>query len=84
MFVAVSFVSCQKTNSYKDKLFVDCENLEPQSLEVKSYNTPPQLYIGFQPSGLPQYETAKEALRHGTLWPLLFSPYPNPQKRSDS
>lgn len=38
MFVAVSFVSCQKTNSYKDKLFVDCENLEPQSLEVKSYN----------------------------------------------
>lgn len=49
-------------------------------MKIKSYATPPQLYIGFQPNGLPQYPTAKEALMHGTLWPQLYSPYPNPQK----
>ena len=38
MFVAVLLVSCQETNSYKDKLYVDYESLEPQSLEVRSYN----------------------------------------------
>lgn len=48
-------------------------------IEVKSFSTPPQLYIGFQPQGLPQF-SAQEALRAGTLWPLLVSPYPNPQK----
>lgn len=38
MFVAVLLVSCQETNSYKDKLYVDYESLEPQNLEVRSYN----------------------------------------------
>lgn len=52
-------------------------------IEIKSFATPPQLYIGFQPSGLPQFQTPKEALKHGTLWPQLFSPYPNPNKGSD-
>ena len=47
-------------------------------IEVKSYSTPPQLFIGFQPTGLPQFPTAKEALMAGTLWPQLYSPYPDP------
>lgn len=38
MFVALLLMSCQKTNSYKDKLLVHYENLEPQSLEIKSYS----------------------------------------------
>ena len=38
MFVVVLLMSCQKTNSYKDKLYVHYENLEPQNLEIKSYN----------------------------------------------
>ncbi|GAB6932682.1 hypothetical protein JCM14719A_10350 [Calditerricola satsumensis] len=41
---------------------------------VKAYNTPPNLYLGFQPPNLPQYPP-REALRRGTLWPALFSPY---------
>lgn len=48
--------------------------------KVKSYATPPQLYMGFQPYGLKQFNTPKEALYHGTLWPQLYSPYPNPHK----
>ncbi|MBT2214291.1 spore coat associated protein CotJA [Virgibacillus dakarensis] len=52
-------------------------------MRVKSYSTPPQLYITFQPKGLDQYNTAREALYCGTLWPTLFSPYPDPHKRGD-
>lgn len=37
----------------------------------------PELFIDFQPYGLPQY-APNIALRHGTLWPTLFSPYHNP------
>ncbi|MCP3032695.1 spore coat associated protein CotJA [Halobacillus sp. A1] len=37
----------------------------------KYYQTPPNLYLGFQPTGLPQY-SLKEALCKGTLWPVLF------------
>ncbi|MFF6015806.1 spore coat associated protein CotJA [Lysinibacillus fusiformis] len=48
-------------------------------IKVKVYATPPQLYMGFQPPGLPQFPTPQEALRAGTLWPQLFSPYPPPQ-----
>lgn len=49
-------------------------------IEIKYYATPPQLYMGFQPPGLPQFPTAREALIAGTLWPQLFSPYPFPLK----
>ncbi|MFF5996738.1 spore coat associated protein CotJA [Lysinibacillus sp. KU-BSD001] len=49
-------------------------------IRIKSYATPPQLYINFQPVGLAQFHSPYEALRHGTLWPQLFSPYPAPQK----
>ncbi|MFD1039506.1 spore coat associated protein CotJA [Virgibacillus byunsanensis] len=51
-------------------------------IRVKSYNTPPQLYINFQPQGLAQFKP-NEALFHGTLWPELYSPYPDPHKRGD-
>lgn len=46
-------------------------------LRVKTYETPPQLYMGYQPYQLPQFRP-EEALRHGTLWPALYSPYTNP------
>ncbi|PWA12837.1 spore coat protein CotJA [Pueribacillus theae] len=49
-------------------------------IKVKTYQTPPQLYVGFQPPGLPQF-SPKEALFHGTLWPLLFSPYGEPHNK---
>lgn len=50
-------------------------------LPVRTYETPPQLYLGFQPYGLPQF-TPKEALKHGTLWPALWAPYTNPYEQS--
>ncbi|WP_332646130.1 spore coat associated protein CotJA [Lysinibacillus sp. 54212] len=54
-----------------------------EPIRVKSFSTPPQLYIPFQPTGLSQF-SPKEALKHGTLWPQLYSPYPNPQKGGDT
>ncbi|MFH5186258.1 spore coat associated protein CotJA [Paenibacillus sp. TAB 01] len=47
-------------------------------LKEKSYETPPHLYLGFQPPGLEQFEP-KEALAKGTLWPALFGPYETPK-----
>lgn len=41
---------------------------------VKTYSTPPNLYIPYQPMNLPQF-SPMEALAHGTLWPALYSPY---------
>ncbi|TLS37884.1 spore coat associated protein CotJA [Pseudalkalibacillus caeni] len=46
-------------------------------VRVKRYNTPPNLYMGFQPYGLEQF-SPREALHRGTLWPALFSPYESP------
>lgn len=43
-------------------------------IKIKAYATPPNLYIDFQPPGLKQFSPA-EALKRGTLWPALFSPY---------
>ncbi|MDA5108814.1 MULTISPECIES: spore coat associated protein CotJA [Brevibacillus] len=43
-------------------------------MRVKTYVVPPNLFIQFQPPGLPQF-SAPEALRHGVLWPALYSPY---------
>jgi spore coat protein JA len=48
-------------------------------MKVKTYETPPQLYMGYQPFDLPQFKP-EEALCHGTLWPALFAPYTNPYK----
>ncbi|UOY88483.1 spore coat associated protein CotJA [Bacillus glycinifermentans] len=41
------------------------------------YRTPPNLYLGFQPRGLPQF-SPMEALQKGTLWPVFYDPYENP------
>lgn len=43
-------------------------------IRVKTYVVPPNQYIVFQPLDLPQF-SLQEALRYGTLWPALFSPY---------
>ncbi|MBM7645322.1 spore coat protein JA [Scopulibacillus daqui] len=46
---------------------------------IKTYETPPNLYLGFQPPGLEQFPPF-EALKKGTLWPALYSPYSSPYK----
>jgi spore coat protein JA len=43
-------------------------------IPVKRYVVPINQYLNFQPAGLPQFAPA-EALKRGTLWPLLYSPY---------
>lgn len=43
-------------------------------IRVKTYSTPPQLYMGFQPPQLPQF-SLQQALQTGTLWPALYSAY---------
>ncbi len=43
-------------------------------MKIRVYSTPPQLYLGVQPPGQPQY-SLPEALLQGTLWPALYSPY---------
>lgn len=49
--------------------FDPCPPLTP-----KFYSTPPQLFIQFQPPNLPQF-SPMDALKYGTLWPELYSPY---------
>lgn len=49
-------------------------------IKVKSYSTPPNLYMGFQPPGLPQF-SAFEALRAGTLWKPFYDPWYGPYER---
>lgn len=46
----------------------------------KYYSTPPNLYLGFQPPNLKQFPP-KEALKKGTLWPILYDYYENPYKK---
>ncbi|WP_046175458.1 spore coat associated protein CotJA [Domibacillus indicus] len=47
---------------------------------TKYYSTPPNLYLGFQPPGLPQFSPA-DALRKGTLWKVLYDYYDNPYRK---
>lgn len=47
---------------------------------VKTYSTPPHLYIGFQPLNLPQF-SPEEALQAGTIWKPFYDPYFNPHER---
>lgn len=49
-------------------------------IRVKTFSTGPQLFIPFQPPNLPQF-TREEALKLGTLWPALYSPY-TPQNKA--
>ena len=44
------------------------------AVPFKTYVVPPNQFITFQPPDLPQF-TLAEALRAGTLWPALYSPY---------
>ncbi|KAB2338351.1 spore coat associated protein CotJA [Cytobacillus depressus] len=50
-------------------------------IRVKTYSTPPHLYIGFQQPNLPQF-TPSEALRAGTLWKAFYDPYYSPYERA--
>lgn len=43
-------------------------------MKAKTYVVPPNQYLGFQPPQLPQFPP-EAALYHGTLWPILYSPY---------
>jgi spore coat protein JA len=49
-------------------------------IRVKTYVVPPILFMNFQPPGLPQF-SAHEALRHGVLWPALYSRGPKRRGR---
>jgi spore coat protein JA len=49
-----------------------CDPCPP--MVCKTYVTPPNLYLGYQPPNLPQFSPF-EALKLGTLWPVLYSPY---------
>ncbi|MBB6672338.1 spore coat associated protein CotJA [Cohnella nanjingensis] len=46
---------------------------------IKTYVVPPNQYIHYQPMNLPQF-TLDEAIRKGTLWPALYSPYMSRRK----
>lgn len=48
-------------------------------IPYKTYVVPPNQYIAFQPSGWPQF-SLPEALKKGTLWPALYSPYESKSK----
>ena len=49
LLIALAFVlsSCVKTKTYKDKLQVHHENLEPQEIVVKKYNEEGNPHAGF-------------------------------------
>jgi spore coat protein JA len=46
-------------------------------IRTKTYVTPPNLYIAFQPPNLPQFPLHK-ALKKGTLWKIFYDPYYSP------
>ncbi|PLR99776.1 spore coat associated protein CotJA [Bacillus sp. T33-2] len=46
-------------------------------LPARTYSTPPNLYIGFQPRNLPQFPP-REALKKGTLWKPFYDPWYSP------
>ncbi|RIV28699.1 spore coat associated protein CotJA [Alicyclobacillaceae bacterium I2511] len=48
--------------------------LDPCPPRPKAYIVPPNQYVIFQPHGLRQF-APREALKRGTLWPELYSPY---------
>lgn len=49
-------------------------------MRVKTFVTPPNLFIPFQPPNLPQF-APKVALCKGTLWPIFFDPYFNTREK---
>jgi spore coat protein JA len=49
-------------------------------MQIKSFSTPPHLYLGFQPPNLEQF-SPQEALRAGTLWKVFYDPYYSPYEK---
>lgn len=47
-----------------------------------AYETPVQLYLGFQPPGMQQFSPV-QALSRGTLWVGLYTPYTNPYLKTN-
>ncbi|KPV42052.1 spore coat associated protein CotJA [Alicyclobacillus ferrooxydans] len=47
---------------------------DPCPPKPKSYIVPPNQFIVFQAKGMKQF-APQEALKRGTLWPDLYSPY---------
>jgi len=47
---------------------------------IKTYSTPPNLYIGFQPPNTPQFSPI-EALKKGTLFKIFYDPYYGPYEQ---
>ncbi|RSD26468.1 spore coat associated protein CotJA [Mesobacillus subterraneus] len=46
-------------------------------ITAKTYSTPPNLFLGFQPPNLEQF-TPMQALRTGTLWKVFYDPWYSP------
>jgi spore coat protein JA len=46
-------------------------------IKAKTFSTPPNLYLGFQPPNLEQF-TPMQALRTGTLWKVFYDPWYSP------
>ncbi|MGA9174882.1 MAG: spore coat associated protein CotJA [Thermoactinomyces sp.] len=69
-------------NPYKHQNRVWYPYISPEDpckpIRKKTYVVPPNQYLGFQPTNLPQFPPNK-ALKHGTLWPILYSPYHKPK-----
>jgi spore coat protein JA len=49
-----------------------CDPCPP--VRFKTYSTPPNLYISYQPMSMQQFNPY-EALKLGALWPAFYSPY---------
>lgn len=50
-------------------------------ITVKSFSTPPNLYLGFQPPNFPQFSPL-EAFKKGTLWQPFYDPWYSPYERA--
>lgn len=50
-------------------------------MKIKTYSTPPNLYLGFQQPNLPQFSPI-EALKRGTLWKVFYDPYYSPYEKA--
>ncbi|MGA9175097.1 MAG: spore coat associated protein CotJA [Thermoactinomyces sp.] len=64
--------------THQERVWCPYVSLEDPCLPIrqKTYVVPPNQYLGFQPPNLPQFPP-NEALKYGTLWPILYSPYHN-------
>lgn len=67
---------CHPAGRSQERIYVPyrspCDPCPP--LPFKTYVVPPNQFIVFQPPNWPQFPP-EQALRCGTLWPALYSPY---------